>query len=498
MSEWISLWSVLSVVFAAAVFCTWFLWAYMRSRVEYSRLESSLQHERYSHRLLVDLMRALEKSLSDHTSAGVVIEKSVIYDSILFAACRGTRAMSVCIFRISDDKKTFYPIAMTGLFPFLEGVPAEMKTAGHAETLRLYLKGDVYSVESPLFKQALSEGRAVILQHFPVRKGRFLMENLPALPKSVIIVPAYNSRGENVAVIAIANPRHRGLFTEYEIKLADALAQQASSAFEMRNMLEVLEAKRRLDSDLGVAAGIQQLLLPKRTPQAHSLDIATNYLPADRVGGDLYDVYDLGGDRVAAIVADVSGHGVSAALLMAICRTNFQRVASMCTSAADLLKLLARVMNKSFIRGKFLTIACAVIDTQRGTLTIARGGHERPILYTADVKNHKVAGCKSLEFLDSKGIALGMAKPEVFYSVITEVSRPYKIGDVLVFYTDGLTEERNAEGEEFGASRLAAAVMNKGHCTAKELNEHILGEVKKFSGKDTFSDDVTLVSIRAV
>ncbi len=497
MREWIAAFPILFLVIAIAI-CLWFYLAYRRSRLEYSRLESSLQHERYSHRLLVDFMRAIEKSLSEHNSAGVVIEKQTIYDSIMFAACRGARAMSVCIFKISNNKKEFFPVAMTGVFPFLEGVPAEMKTATPSDMMRLYFKGDVYSVDTPLFKKALQEGHSVLAQDFPIREGRFKMENLPSTPKSVIAAPSYDATGNVIGIIAIANPRHRGLFTEYEIKLADALAQQVSSAIDLRNIFEVRAEKARLDSDLGVAAGVQKLLLPKYIPQAHSLDIAALYVPADRVGGDLYDVYDLGGDRVAAIVADVSGHGVSAALLMAICRTNFQRVASMCTSAADLLKLLSRVMNKSFIRGKFLTIVCAVIDTQRGTLTLARGGHERPLLYTADVKDHKVLGCKSLEFLDSKGLALGLAKPEVFASTITEISRPYKIGDQVVLYTDGLTEECNADGEEFGSARLAAVVAREGHRPAKELNDCIVREVKKFTGKEKFFDDLTLVSIRAV
>ncbi|MCR5184398.1 MAG: SpoIIE family protein phosphatase [Opitutales bacterium] len=498
MNESDSVFSILAFCVAAALFVVWLYFVYRRSRWEYIRLESSLQHERYSHRLLVDVMRAIEKSLSDHNSAGVIIDKQTIYDSIMFAACRGTRAMSVCIFKISDDGKKLVPVAMTGLFPFLEGVPEAMRSASPSLRARLYFAGDEYSVESPLFKEALEQGHATLVQNFPVRPGRVHLGELPSVPKSVIIVPAFDSKGKTIGVIAIANPRHRGLFTEYEIKLADALAQQVSSAIEIRDIFEVRAEKHRLDSDLGVAAGVQQLLLPHRIPQAHSLDIAADYLPADRVGGDLYDIYDLGGDRVAAIVADVSGHGVSAALMMTICRTNFQRIANMCTGAADLLKQLARVMNKSFVRGKFLTIVCAVIDFQRGTMSIARGGHERPLLYTADVRSHRVVGCKSLEFLDSKGMPIGIVKPEDFNSTITEISRPYNKGDVLVLYTDGLTEARNAAGEEFGSDRLAAIVAREAHRPAKELNAYIINEAKQFAGKEKFFDDLTLVSIRSI
>lgn len=473
------------------------LWAYLslrHSKSEYFRLDSSLQHERYNSRLVVDFMHALEKSYDEDGKVSE-ISKDILFRSILHTAIRGTRAMSACIFRLKKNDR-FVPIAQSGLFPLLEGYPSQYKNASRLDVIRAHFADYSYPKSSPVFAGAIDNACATLVRHFPLKEGNFIPEDAPTRPKDVIIVPVYFS-GKLVAAIAIANPRHRGNFTPSEIKLADILAQQAGMAMQMRNLFAVQAEKMRLDSELGIAASIQKLLLPKYIPQAHSIDIATTYRPAQTIGGDLYDVFDLGGGRIAAIVADVSGHGVSAALLMAICRTNFHQIARTSISAADLLRRLAHCMAKSFSRGKFLTIVCAFLDTQRNTLSVARGGHERPILLSNnDPETGSPLKEPTLEFLDSTGLAIGLAKPEVFDATITEITRPCFRNDVLILYTDGLTEECNAQGEEFGSARLAQAILETHGESAQRINDVVIEKVSAFSGKKDFADDLTLVALR--
>ena len=473
------------------------LWAYLslrHSKSEYFRLDSSLQHERYNSRLVVDFMHALEQSYGEDGKVSE-ISKDTLFRSILHTAIRGTRAMSVCIFRL-EKNDIFVPVAQSGLFPLLEGYPAQYKNGSRLDIIRAHFSGYSYKKSFPAFAEAITNRCATLARDFPVKAGNFIPEDAPTLPKDVIVVPVYFT-GKLVAAIAIANPRHRGNFTSSEIKLADILAQQAGMAMEMRNLFAVQAEKMRLDSELGIAASVQKLLLPQYIPQAHSIDIATTYRPAQTIGGDLYDVFDLGGGRIAAIVADVSGHGVSAALLMAICRTNFHQIARNSISAADLLRRLARSMAKSFSRGKFLTIVCAFLDTQRNTLSVARGGHERPILLSNnDPETGLPLEHPKLEFLESSGLAIGLAKPEVFDATITEITRPCFRNDVLILYTDGLTEECSAQGEEFGSERLAQIVLEMHGEDAKHINSAVIEKVSEFSGKKNFSDDLTLVALR--
>lgn len=467
--------------------------AYLRRRwkFEFARLEASLQHERYARTLSVDFIHALSGTFSGEAGDHEV-SLNLLYESVLRTAVRGTRAMSACIFVARGGE--LVPVLMAGLFPFLDGFPENLKGASRTEVVRALLKGKSYSVSDSVFSAALSGKTPGLINAFPPREGAIFLPNAPAVPRSLLAAPFFNE-GRLAGVVAVANPRHGGQFTPAELHLVEVLGEQLATALKMRRLFSVEAEKLRLDRELGLAGSIQKLLLPQYIPQSHSLEISTVYHPAQKIGGDLYDVFDLGGGRIAAVVADVSGHGISAALLMAICRTNFQHVARSAISAADLLRGLNRAMMHSFKRGMFVTIVCAFIDTQRNTLSVARGGHERPVL----VSNHLLENGKTeIEFLDSKGLAIGISKPEVFDSAITEISRTYSRGDVLVFYTDGLTEALSEHGEEFGAARLKAAVEKAHALPAAEINDAVIRDLEAFCGGNEPADDLTLVTIRAI
>lgn len=480
-------------VVAAAVAASVASVYYLRKRwkFEFARLEASLQHERYAGKIAVDFLHALSDTFSgeagDHE-----ISQTRLFDSVLRTAVRGTRAMSGCIFTV--DGGELVPASMSGLFPFLDGFPETLKTASRTDVIRALFRGKKYVIGDSVFSEVVLKKSGGLINAFPVRDGAVQIKSPPALPRSLLAVPFFFD-GKLAGIIAVANPRHGGQFTPAELHLVGVLGEQLATSLKMRRLFSVEAEKLRLDRELGLAGSIQKLLLPQYIPQAHSLDIATVYQPAQKIGGDLYDVFDLGGGRIAAIVADVSGHGISAALLMAICRTNFQHVARGAISAADLLRGLNRAMMHSFKRGMFITITCAFIDTQRNTLSIARGGHERPIL----ISNHLIErGESEIEFLDSKGLAIGISKPEVFDATITEISRSYSRGDVLVFYTDGLTEALNPAGEEFGSARLGAVLEKSHDLPAEKINEAVLRELNAFTGGNEPADDLTLVTIRAI
>lgn len=467
--------------------------AYLRRRwkFEFARLEASLQHERYAGRLSVDFIHALSDTFDGETG-GHEVARQVLYESVVRTAVRGTRAMSACIFIARGE--TLVPVHSAGLFPFLDGYPTELKNASRADVVRALFRGRRYSVQASVFSELLRKKRAGIINAFPPRDGMtHHLPGAPTRPRSLLASPFFYE-GRLAGVIAVANPRHGGQFTPAELHLAEVLSEQLATALRMRHLFSVEAEKIRLDRELGLAGSIQKLLLPQYIPQAHSLDISTIYRPAQKIGGDLYDVFDLGGGRIAVVVADVSGHGISAALLMAICRTSFQFCARYAITAADLLRMLNRSMVHSFKRGMFITIACAFIDTQRNTLSIARGGHERPVL----ISNHLIEkGKTEIEFLDSRGLAVGISKPEVFDAAITDISRSYSRGDVVVFYTDGLTETLNSRGEEFGAARLEAVLRASHALPAKDVNAAIIRELKAFSDGNEPTDDLTLVTIRA-
>jgi sigma-B regulation protein RsbU (phosphoserine phosphatase) len=193
-------------------------------------------------------------------------------------------------------------------------------------------------------------------------------------------------------------------------------------------------------------------------------------------------------------VADVSGKGIPASLLMAICRTNLRQIAPRHSSPAQTLIELNGVLTADIQQGTFITLLYAVIDTTRNELTFARAGHELPLLFRASHVPNGAVG----EFIGSEGMPLGLVPNEVFASVIVDRTERFSAGDILVLYTDGLTETPNEEDKEFAGPRLVDAVRALQSRSAKEINDGILQSVQRFAGQAAQRDDLTLVTLKRV
>jgi sigma-B regulation protein RsbU (phosphoserine phosphatase) len=191
-------------------------------------------------------------------------------------------------------------------------------------------------------------------------------------------------------------------------------------------------------------------------------------------------------------VADVSGKGIPASLLMAICRTNLRQIAPRHESPAKALTELNQALAGDMQAGTFITMLYAVIDTKRNVVTFARAGHELPLISRRSVSS----GVAVADFVGSEGMPLGLVPDEVFEAVIADRTEPFGPIDVLVLYTDGLTEAPNEEDKEFAGSRLADAVRSLHGHDAKGINDGILESVHRFAGSSAQRDDLTLVTVK--
>jgi sigma-B regulation protein RsbU (phosphoserine phosphatase) len=236
------------------------------------------------------------------------------------------------------------------------------------------------------------------------------------------------------------------------------------------------------------------MLLPAGTPHLAGLEVAAQYVPTQKIGGDLYDFYLLSPSRLGIAVADVSGKGIPASLLMAICRTNLQQIAPHHDSPARVLREVNRIMAGEVCRGMFITILYAVVDVEQSTVTFGRAGHELPLVSRRDT----ASGQSVSEFIDSEGMAVGLVGPEAFDGIIADRSVPFLPGDTLVLYTDGVTEAANEEDQEFSGSRLADTLRALRDRSAGEITEGIVDHVRRFTGRDHYRDDLTLVTVKRV
>lgn len=260
---------------------------------------------------------------------------------------------------------------------------------------------------------------------------------------------------------------------------------------------QALELEReRMEGELRLARQIQSRLLPAGPPAVPGLDLAGTYLPAQEVGGDYYGYLPAGEGRVGLVIADVAGKGIPAALLMSGFR------ASLVSQPLDALEpgeVLARV-NEFLLRGidpgRFVTAFLAVIEPAAGRLRYAGAGHNPPLLLRASGAQGRDARA-SVERLEAGGIMLGVLDG-LAYPTAEVTLEP---GDLLVLYTDGVTEAQNDAGDQWGEERFVEALRRAGAAggvSCARLTETLVEEVRSFEGPHQRSDDVTLVLARYV
>jgi sigma-B regulation protein RsbU (phosphoserine phosphatase) len=243
-------------------------------------------------------------------------------------------------------------------------------------------------------------------------------------------------------------------------------------------------AGRELDAaEMQQAREIQQGLLPKEIPQLPEFEITGIWEPAKLVGGDYYDVIQLSKDKLAICIADVVGKGISAALLMANIQASVRAFASDAVSPAYVCSRINSVLCANIAPGKFVTLFYGVLDARDRTLQYTNAGHLRPIL----IDDHG-----RVRHLENEGALLGVF-PNWKYEDSTVELRP---GDLLMLFTDGITEAMSPNGVEFGEENLIDAAIGLPQRTLDELQSQILEQVKHFCNS-RMSDDATLILLAA-
>jgi phosphoserine phosphatase RsbU/P len=268
--------------------------------------------------------------------------------------------------------------------------------------------------------------------------------------------------------------------------LADSFNRMSAS---IEHLLHVQREKQRLDDELRIARDIQKSLLPVEPPKVQGLTIADLCEPAREVGGDYYDFFEIGPRRIGVLIADVSGKGTSAALYMAELKGLMLALSHQQHSPRQLLIDVNRLLAEHLDNRSFITATYAIIDLEAATLTLARAGHTPTIVVSAGASH----------LITPEGMVLGLRLPgagERFEKMLCEHSQQLSPGDVIVMYTDGITEAMDSEGELFGDTALAHLLASQQHLDAAGIRERVLREVKAFVGDAEPHDDMTMVVIK--
>jgi serine phosphatase RsbU (regulator of sigma subunit) len=273
-------------------------------------------------------------------------------------------------------------------------------------------------------------------------------------------------------------------------ELADSFNQMTGS---IENLLQTAAEKKRLDEELRIARQIQMSLLPRGALNFPGLGITALCVPAREVGGDYYDFFPLGPDRVGVLIADVSGKGTSAALYMAELKGLVLSLSQIYQSPRQLLLEVNRIISDNLDTRSFITMTYGIIDLGARVLTFARAGHT-PLLYLPG----NCDGAR-ISVLTPSGLVVGLRIPgaqEKFAELLEEARIDLHTGDVFVFYTDGISEAMNPQSDLFGDARLGGLVEEHGHLETGELRERILREIEAFVDGADQHDDMTMILIK--
>ena len=254
---------------------------------------------------------------------------------------------------------------------------------------------------------------------------------------------------------------------------------------ELQDAQTALVEKERLERELELARELQQSILPTQFPVGPHLSFAARSRPARQVGGDFYDVIPLRGGRLGLVIADVSDKGMPAALYMALTRSLIHAEAKRSASPRQVLLNVHRLLLEMSHANMFVTAFYGVLDPDSGTLRYARAGHDKPILV------HPGSGeCLPL---DAGGMLLGCVNPVQ----LEEASATLHPGDVLVLYTDGITDANSPTGELYGTRRLHDVLCTLGETDARAICERIFAEADLFQAGTVQHDDMALLVVRA-
>lgn len=297
-----------------------------------------------------------------------------------------------------------------------------------------------------------------------------------------LIVPM-QLQGETKGLILLGKRASESEYSEADIEYIYSVGSLAIVSIENQRLFKEALEKQKLEEDLEIARDIQRNLLPHKIPQFSNFDVVANTVFSKQVGGDYYDVITLDNNNFCVAIADVSGKGVSAALMMANLQAFLKTICKQGMQIDEATGLINDLITENTTEGKFITFFWAIIENDSRQLLYVNAGHNPPLL----IRKGKIIK------LDKGGIILGVMKTLIPYS--SEKLQLEK-DDVIVLFTDGVSEAMNQNGEEFSDERLEKLSLSLAEKSAVAISNTIQTDVSRFAYGTVQSDDITLMVIK--
>ena len=358
------------------------------------------------------------------------------------------------------------------------------KTIQSEDLPSLSLPGLVAAFADERVKKGLISGRIL---------GRRRMFYLSAvqhpLYKSALVLPL-RTQDTLIGYLVLLKNVPSG-FNKDAIGIARLYAEQTCLSIENLQLLDEAIRLERYQEELAIARRVKESLLPQNICCNSDCLLSVSSESADDVGGDYYDAFRLDESRVALVVADVSGHGTSAAFTMSQLKGVFHSLVPQGLNCSEFVMQANSSLSRGLGRSTFVTLVYGILDCSNKTFTFVRAGH-CPVLYYNRQKD-------SVEVYNGKGMGLGLLRNDSYKDHIEEQVLYYQEGDALLLYTDGIIECRNQQGEEYGQERLAQhfkmhVAQNNG--SVEDVSKKLMEELHLFAGRQEMEDDFTALVLR--
>ena len=476
------MWPTLLFGLLLASVAGWILTAYsQRQRIR--TLERSHEEIQVEETLVFDFLHGLGEAFSE------TIRPHELHRLIVEGATRILDAHGGALYMADRTGGKLTPAFISKGCPPLVDVPPNIVQQAAATPIALesYLRLHAIAPGEGMIGRVWQSGQPVCLSEFSeapelanLRKSAF---------GTVSVMAASLSYGkQDLGVLALANGPMGAPFSQGDFVVFKSIAEQSAFALYNAIIYSMANEKKRLDHDLEIARDIQRILLPAEAPVINGFEISGINVPARQVSGDYFDYIHVDDERLGVAIADVSGKGVPASLIMAICRSVLRSEAARNPSPANVLQKVNRQLYPDIKEDMFISMAYLILDHGHNGVTLARAGHDAPLLYKRQ--------SQSVTPIKPPGMVVGIDSGNVFDRITGDFAVPLERDDCLVLYTDGVTEALDTEGNEFGLERTIQSVRASATDGAQAIIRQVIDDVRNFTGSHPQSDDITLIAIR--
>jgi sigma-B regulation protein RsbU (phosphoserine phosphatase) len=476
------MWPILLFGLLLASVAGWILTALRQAR-RIRILERSKEEIQVEETLVFDFLHGLGEAFTE------TIRPHDLHRLIVEGATRILDAHGGALYMADRTGTKLTPAFISkGCPPLVDVPPHILKQAASAPVaLESYMRLHPVALGDGVIGRVWQTGEAVCLNEFSEAPELAKLRGTSFGTASVMIASLLYGK-QNMGVLALGNGPMDAPFSQSDFVVFKSIAEQ--SAFALYNAIIYSEAneKKRLDHDLEIARDIQRVLLPAEPPSVNGFEISGINVPARQVSGDYFDYIKVDEERLGVAIADVSGKGVPASLIMAICRSVLRSQAAQNPSPADVLKKVNRQLYPDIKEDMFISMAYLILDHVHNGVTLARAGHDAPLLYKRS--------SQSVTPVKPPGMVVGIDSGNVFDRITGDFPIRLERDDCLVLYTDGVTEALDADGNEFGVERTMQSVRASAGHGAQAIITRLIDDLRNFVGSHPQNDDITLIAIR--